>query len=223
MGAGRVNNRLYETQKEFFRNAYQTGHVGWPRTGPSRLVLESIGQRLIPEKASVLEIGCGEGRNLLPLLDHQCQVVGMDYLFEPLESGRSHGGGLIPFLQGDLFSLPFRDGVFDAVLDWGVFHHLKKRERNLYPEWLSPMLKPGGVFLLGAFSERFRHSPEENRKRTFTRHRGHYDVFFGRNDFHQAMGKGWGLLWEGEEDQGDGLSFYRIGIFRKEGQTPGSI
>ncbi|MHB8422010.1 MAG: class I SAM-dependent methyltransferase [Leptospirales bacterium] len=215
-GIGKVNDRLYGTQKEFFRKAYQSGQVGWPRAGPSRLVLEAVSRRLIPPKAAVLEIGCGEGRNLLPLLDHQCRVAGMDYLIEPLESGRNHGAGEIPFVQGDLFSMPFREDCFDAVLDWGVFHHLKKRERNLYPGWISPILKPGGVFLLGAFSEQFRHSPEEKRSRMFTCHRGHYDVFFDRKEFRQAMGDGWSLVWEGEEDQGDGLSFYRIGVFRKE-------
>ncbi len=212
-----VNDALYRTQKEFFQNAYRSGQVGWPRTGASRLVLEAIRQGLISREDAVLEIGCGEGRNLLALQAHQCRVVGMDYLREPLDLGRLGEGNSLPFVQGDLFALPFRNGAFDAVLDWGVFHHLKKRERAVYPEWIDSILRPGGIFLLGVFSERFRHDPGEKRTRMFQKHRGHYDVFFTMERFRQAMGPGWTLLWSGEEDQGDGLSFYRVGIFRKMG------
>lgn len=211
-----IKDSLYGTQKDFFRKAYRSEQVGWPRTGPSRLVLEAIARGMVSREDAVLEIGCGEGRNLVELRSRRCRVVGMDYLREPLELGRRNGVERIPFVQGDLFALPFRDGAFDVALDWGVFHHLKKRERLLYPDWISRILNPGGTFLLGAFSERFRHCPQEKRSRMFLRHRGHYDAFFDRESFGHAMGKGWRLLWSGEEDQGDGLSFYRIGIFRKE-------
>lgn len=205
---------LYETQKTFFQEAYRSGRVGWPRTGASRLVHYALGQGYLPPRCRVLEIGCGEGRNLLVLQNNGCLVVGMDYVREPLLSARKLVGKRLSLVQGDLFSLPFRDRSFDAILDWGVFHHLKGRERERYPLWLSRLVAPGGILLLGAFSEKFRHHPGEVRVRPFVRHRGHYDVFFTRERFSVALGNRWKLLWSGEEDQGDGLSYYRLGIFR---------
>jgi cyclopropane fatty-acyl-phospholipid synthase-like methyltransferase len=211
---------LYRSQKAFFRDAYLREAIGWPRAGASRLVLESIRKGLVKAGSSVLEIGCGEGRNLIPFRTMGCNVVGMDYLREPLESARSRssgGAGTVRLVQGDLFRLPFRAGAFDVVLDWGVFHHLKRRERTAYSRWIGSILVPDGLFLLAAFSEKFRHDPAEHRKQAFKVHRGHYDVFFDEKSFPRAMGKEWTLLWSGEEDQGDELSFYRIGAFRKGG------
>lgn len=209
---------LYRSQKAFFRDAYQRETIGWPRAGASRLVLESIRKGLVKAGTSILEIGCGEGRNLLPFQTMGCDAVGMDYLREPLESARSRLSGTnsaVRLVQGDLFRLPFREGAFDIVLDWGVFHHLKRRERAAYSRWIDSILVPDGILLLAAFSEKFRHDPDERRRRAFKVHRGHYDVFFDEKSFSGAMGKGWTLLWSGEEDQGDELSFYRIGAFRK--------
>ncbi len=212
---------LYVSQKHFFRDAYRREAIGWPRSGASRLVLESIRNGWVKSKSSVLEIGCGEGRNLLPFRQIGCAVVGMDYLREPLESALAAGiskfSGRVHLVQGDLFRLPFRPETFDVVLDWGVFHHLKRRERNAYPRWIASALAPGGLFLLGAFSEKFRHDPNERRRQVFKCHRGHYDAFFDAKSFPRVMGDGWTLLWSGEEDQGDGLSFYRIGVFRRTG------
>lgn len=211
---------LYRSQKAFFKDAYRKEAIGWPRTGASRLVLESIRKGLVKAGTSVLEVGCGEGRNLLPFRAMGCNVVGMDYLREPLESARARSSGTsepVRFVQGDLFRLPFRAGAFDIVLDWGVFHHLKRRERAAYSRWIESIIVPDGLFLLAAFSEKFRHDPSEHRKQAFKVHRGHYDVFFDEKSFPRAMGKRWTLLFSGEEDQGDDLSFYRIGAFRKSG------
>jgi|YelNatPaOPRAMG01_1025707.scaffolds.fasta_scaffold01108_5 SAM-dependent methyltransferase len=213
---GKHRPDLYETQKVFFQEAYRSGKVGWPRTGASRLVLSALEKGYLPSRCRVLEIGCGEGRNLSVLQRHGCRVVGMDYVLEPLRSARNLVDRNLPLIQGDLLSLPFRDGSFDAFLDWGVFHHLRRSEREQYPLWVSRLAVPGAVLLLGAFSEKFRHHPDEVRRRTFVRHRGHYDVFFTRERFSVALGNRWKLLWSGEEDQGDGLSYYRLGIFRYE-------
>ncbi len=205
---------LYESQKIFFREAYRSNRIGWPRTGASFLVRAALDQGFLSSGARVLEIGCGEGRNLQALRLGGCSVVGMDYLSEPLRTAKATETNQVPLVQGDLFAVPFRENVFDSILDWGVFHHLKKSERAQYPKWISRLVVPGGLMLLGAFSEQFRHHPGESRRQMFVRHRGHYDVFFDPDSFSRAMGPDWTLLWRGEEDQGDGLSHYRLGIFR---------
>lgn len=205
---------LYKTQKAFFRDAYRSDRIGWPRTGASRIVRMAFERGYLGPGSRVLEIGCGEGRNLRELCLGDCSVVGMDYVEEPLQTAKRSLPEKATLVQGDLFFLPFREKSFDTVLDWGVFHHLKKTERERYPKWLFRLVGSGGVVLLGAFSEKFRHHPDEVRRQMFVRHRGHYDVFFDRERFSRAMGPDWRLVWEGEENQEDDLSHYRLGIFQ---------
>ncbi|AIA31405.1 class I SAM-dependent methyltransferase [Leptospirillum ferriphilum] len=205
---------LYRMQKGFFRDAYRSGRIGWPRTGVSPIVRTAFERGYLGPGSRVLEIGCGEGRNLRGLWPGTAAAVGMDYVEEPLRTARKSLPEKVSLVQGDLFALPFREKSFDVVLDWGVFHHLKKPERERYPLWLLHLVGSGGILLLGAFSEKFRHHPGEVRRQMFVRHRGHYDVFFDRARFSRAMGPRWKLLWQGEENQGDGLSYYRLGIFQ---------
>ena len=211
--------KVYDRQKEFFAEAYRTGHIGWPRTDPSRLVAMLMAAGPRSPGGLVLEIGSGEGRNLLPFLAEGKRVVALDLIHGPLVSARNRLGrtktGAASFVQADLFALPFAEGLFDVVFDFGVFHHLRRRERGLYPRWVARVLKPGGLAGLGVFSEFFRHSPEEVRSRDFVSHRGHHDVFFREGDLPSLMGKGFRLESRNAEETGDGLSHYRLAVYRK--------
>ncbi len=54
---------------------------------------------------------------------------------------------------GDALTLPYRDGVLDAVFGFGVLHHL--------PDWraglreIARVLKPGGIYFLEEFYPQF--------------------------------------------------------------------
>ncbi len=215
-----VRTRVYDRQKDFFSEAYRTGRIGWPRRGHSRLVELLLASPSLQAGTAVLEVGSGEGRNILPFLEKKVQVIGMDLIYDPLIEARDRtrlGGGpkRIGFVQADLFALPFKDNSFDIVFDFGVFHHLRRRERGLYPEWISRVLKTGGRAGLGVFSEFFRHSPEDARTRSFVTHRGHHDVFFRQSDLPLLMGKSFCLEASDTEETGDGLSHYRVAVYRK--------
>jgi phosphatidylethanolamine/phosphatidyl-N-methylethanolamine N-methyltransferase len=64
----------------------------------------------------VLEVGVGTGLSF-PFFPPDCRVIGVDISREMLSRARDRahgaGGGLV---EGDVGDLPFRDGVFDAVL-----------------------------------------------------------------------------------------------------------
>lgn len=86
------------------------------------------------------------------------------------------------FVNADLFANPFRHHSFDLALDWGVFHHIQRKDTGGYLRALKQLLKPGGIFLLGCFSTSFRHKGEGNRKRNWLIHKGHYDRFSTREE-----------------------------------------
>ena len=72
---------------------------------------------LIPEGASVLDVGCGDGllTHYLGELRRDIEVSGVDVLVRK--------GALIPVREFDGHSLPYSDGAFDVVMLVDVVHH----------------------------------------------------------------------------------------------------
>lgn len=198
---------IYERQKIFFRRAYEAGDTPWPRVRPTPAVVR-LAKRLRRElgRARVLDVGCGEGRHMICFANEGHRAVGIDYEPLALQKARAQPKTRamrkrLDFVLGDAFSLPFRRGSFDAVVDSGVFHHVKKVDWSRYLRGLTALLKPGGYFHLTAFSTRFKHYPGERRTRNWIVHRNHYDHFFRKADFGRIFGKTFEILAIAEERQ----------------------
>jgi len=102
----------------------------------------------VREGSLVLDLGCGWGRVLKPVLDRKARAVGMDISAKMLELAHTHlkKHGHAPVLaRGDGTSLPFKDNSFDAVYSLLVLQHLSKENgREVFRE-VHRVLKPGGV------------------------------------------------------------------------------
>ena len=111
------------------------------------------------------------------------KVAGMDYLLEPLlEAAGARGRRGPAFVNADLMAAPFKEGVFDLALDWGVFHHIRRKDTDGYLRRVAALLGKDGRLLLACFSTKFRHEGETARKRNYTVHHGHYDRFSTRSE-----------------------------------------
>jgi len=135
--------------------------VNWPERFYCRSFVRKIAQwrevnyfratRAIPAGAKVLEIGCGDGggagifaRLFKPGLYHGLDV---DPAMVKVAAGRrahSDLGRFALFVQGDAERLPYRDGAFDAVVNFGIIHHLPDWRRGLAE--VGRVLRPGGTF-----------------------------------------------------------------------------
>ncbi|MHB2265049.1 methyltransferase domain-containing protein [Aliihoeflea sp. PC F10.4] len=77
--------------------------------------------------ASVLNVGCGLGRESAALQDaigDQVEVYGIDLNFAVLKSGNVYKDRPnLHLIVASLFALPFRDFDFDLVYSQGVIHH----------------------------------------------------------------------------------------------------
>jgi SAM-dependent methyltransferase len=189
---------LYAGQKEYYRNTYETSpSLPWDRAFDPDW-LKSALAKLGPGKGKrALDIGAGKGRGSLILSANGYAVVGMDYLFEPLTTAQavSHNRRNRPlFVNADMFASPFRNRSFDLALDWGVFHHTRRKDTGEYLRALKRLLKPGGVFLLGCFSTSFRHTGEGARKRNWLIHKGHYDRFSTREELVRVFSSSFRIL-----------------------------
>ncbi|MBI4666872.1 MAG: class I SAM-dependent methyltransferase [Nitrospinae bacterium] len=196
-----VGDRLYVSQKEFYRKTYiEETAPPWEKSfdqGWLGATLEKLG----PGQGKLaLDIGAGSGRASIIMARRGYKVVGVDYVFHPLPSAlaRARNRPWPKFINTDLFEAPFRQGSFDMALDWGVFHHIRRRDTAGYISAVTALLKPGGVFLLGCFSRNFRHEGEGNRKRNWTVHRGHYDRFSSAGELRAIFAPYFimGRVWE---------------------------
>lgn len=115
----------------------------------SRTIGEVICQEAGPG-ARLLEPGVGTGRIALPLVAAGCDVVGVDLsaqMLGALHGARREGRGRLDLVRCDISRLPFRSGVFDAVVCVHVLH-LIEDWRGLLQRLLT-ILKPGGTIILG--------------------------------------------------------------------------
>lgn len=102
--------------------------------------------------SSILEIGCGEGGNLLPFLDMGCtKVVGVDILENKIENAKAYFDGHelsehIEFICEDIYRLEDL-GQFDVIFMRDVIEHIHDQER--FMAFAKRFLKPTGKFFFG--------------------------------------------------------------------------
>lgn len=115
---------------------------------------------LVPDAhTAVLEIGCGEGGNLVPFARMGCRVVGVDLSSSRISQARqffAEEGVQGTFICSDIFKLTEADfrkagaaveGGFQLLLLHDVIEHITDKERLLRE--LRRFLDPGGVIFMG--------------------------------------------------------------------------
>ena len=107
-------------------------------------VKEFVGQ--IPKHAFVAEMGCGNGKNLIPLLKKSCYSVGIDFSIQFAKICQKQN---LETLVGDNLCIPFRSESVDYVLSIAVLHHFSTHERRMRAlQELLRILKVGGKMLI---------------------------------------------------------------------------
>ena len=98
----------------------------------------------LPHGAKVLDIGCGNGKNMLAARA-DLSVTGCEPSRTLCEICAERGLNVV---QGDARQLPFKDASFDAVIMIAVIHHIHPREHNQPLFEIQRVLKPGGKALI---------------------------------------------------------------------------
>jgi SAM-dependent methyltransferase len=105
-----------------------------------------------------LDLGCGTGTNVLYLVRHGWEAVGVDFSALAIERAKEKTAGVdrVRVLRGDVTRLSSLgvDGPFDLVLDIGCFHGVRRDRRADYVREVTRVTGPGATCLLWAFAAR---------------------------------------------------------------------
>jgi SAM-dependent methyltransferase len=115
-------------------------------------VFDQILRGNIAAGMTVLDAGCGYGRNLVHLLREGCNVFALDANPEGVEHVRALAAELNPalpaenFRVGQIEAMPFADGFADVVMCSSVLHFARDQHHFLSMlEELWRVLRPGGL------------------------------------------------------------------------------
>lgn len=105
----------------------------------------------IPSNSKVLDIGCGEGRNMKSILEVTPNVYGVDNDAKAVEDAQKNLPN-IQVVQGEAISLPFEDKTFDVVTFLMTLPNLDNDKEKSFQE-VSRVLKDDGFIILSTFAE----------------------------------------------------------------------
>jgi ubiquinone/menaquinone biosynthesis C-methylase UbiE len=107
-------------------------------------------------KGKILDVGCGNGRNLIPFAKLGFECYGIDFSKNMIEVAKKKFEKLklkCVFKVADARNLPFEDESFDYVICVAVLHHLKKSECEKALSEIKRVLKTGGRALLTVWNK----------------------------------------------------------------------
>jgi SAM-dependent methyltransferase len=126
----------------------------FPRSHPGSLAVMATLHGLSPAsvaEARILEIGCGEGSNLIPMAYALpgANFTGFDLAHDPIHRGLDRIGSLaltnIRLFQADILAAGTELGQFDYIIAHGVYSWVPEPVRNRLMALCAELLAPNGI------------------------------------------------------------------------------
>src|SRR6202163_2155263 len=117
------------------------------RVEESHRLVELATAGLTPHSESLaIDVACGPGTFTRPFASRVRRAVGVDLTPAMIEKARAEAARAaitnIEFIRGDIYALPFADGVASIVACGYAFHHMQEPSRALGE--MARVLRPGG-------------------------------------------------------------------------------
>lgn len=125
-------------------------HIVKRRRYVQGVLLQHLAARGLARVPRLLDLGCGDGNNLVWLGDFAERLYGSDYNIVRLARAKARVPQAALFLA-DILDYPAADGFFDIVFFNHVIEHIPDDAAAL--RTVARILRPGGLFILGTPNE----------------------------------------------------------------------
>lgn len=101
------------------------------------------------DKGIILDLGCGNCRNLIPFLEKRLKCVGLDFSSSMIREAKAFlkkRGFHINLVIGDVTELPFKGNRFSSILCLRTLHHVETKPGRL--KALKEMKRVGNEFII---------------------------------------------------------------------------
>jgi ubiquinone/menaquinone biosynthesis C-methylase UbiE len=139
-------------QKDVWDSIASSWHGFKRKPFPERVA--KLAEEWVPGR--ILDLGCGNGRNLMPFSERGFECYGVDFSKKMLELAESYfkeKNLKAEFVLGNLTKIPLEDNYFDYVICVAAFHHLNKDEQIACLNEIKRVLKKDGRVYLGVWNK----------------------------------------------------------------------
>jgi ubiquinone/menaquinone biosynthesis C-methylase UbiE len=140
-------------------------NAAWHSDKPTLFVVSCFERGFIKCSDSVIDIGCGFGRNANWLSSKNADVTAVNIDNDELAEAKQKSEKLRfrpHFILGNFLELDFNERRFDTALDLGCSHMLSKTDQLLFEKQVAKIIKPGGLLVYFGFSKK--HPAYDNSK-----------------------------------------------------------
>jgi len=186
----------YEGFWTSLRGGFSTNQTHYSSQAMEPSVAEFLRRRLeqIPNPTArrsirILDLGCGNGRNIIPWARAGFDAIGVDFSGKALAIARSWAPHEMKFVEASVLDLPLDAQSIDIAIDTGCFHHLRKSQWPRYFRELKRVLRPNGEFFLQCFSLASGDIPKftPRGKRHWRLRHGHFSRYTTENELRATL------------------------------------
>ena len=144
-----MKNDYYKAYDKRYRQTYENNSL-WEIQERTKEIIDTLKKYKITKKSNILELGCGEGRDAIYLLDNGYNVLGVDYSFAVIDKCNelTNYKYVNNFKQLDLIENSLNE-KFDFIYSVAVIHMFVLDEhRNKFYNFIYDHLKDNGIALI---------------------------------------------------------------------------
>ena len=144
----------------------------------------------LPKNSIVIDIGCGNGRHLMPCTKKCKKCIGLDVSKELLKIVKNKINQKmiknVDLIHSDAINIPLKKNSVDAVLFIATLHNISNRNNRIKSlKELNRILKPEGKAIISVWSrcqDKFRqYFKKESTKKSEKKEFGDIDIYWRKN------------------------------------------
>ena len=143
----------------FYSMAYKKGlQLNWTSGTASPELVDLVYKGKIKKGSKIMELGCGLGAEAIFMAARGMNVTAIDLSEDALSAAKKIAdcyGVSVNWKVANVLEDDLGDEQYDVITDQGCYHHMEPEEKTVYLEQVVKHLKPGGMFVLRCFSDKF--------------------------------------------------------------------